>query len=381
MADEPQESRPASLDPRHVRHVAEEPDVGTGGVLVRRRQRSSPVEQLEVITADEPGDEDRVLAGAGVLSPYNPRDRGGPRRQRARRDARVLGVVGRIGVQRTAILRAHRRGAGTEAGGRLMCRAYSSGRRSHSRRPASGTRRRRLDRRGSWPRTSARCRADRGRWKPVSYHTTQATLSLGPVKAMSGSIPLRLGSMLSAGSPTEEDPPQAARRSAPTCCQQKKLTLVAADGLNPAQRGPDPPGRVRRGHRPRDGEGPRRPVSVRRGSRSRRGRRRRPATRDGARGKRCHRSSCSYRRLTANRLDDARGPAATRRRRSAGPSASWIARRSTTNGSAGASSATGSDCCDRRRSADRDRGRGARGERRGPQFWAATRPRRIGVHW
>jgi hypothetical protein len=50
---------------------------------------------------------------------------------------------------------------------------------------------------------------------------------------MSGSIPLRLGSTFSAGSPTEEDPPLAARRSAPTCCQQKKLTLGAADGLKP----------------------------------------------------------------------------------------------------------------------------------------------------
>ena len=66
-----------------------------------------------------------------------------------------------------------------------------------------------------------------------SYQTVQATLSLGPVNAMSGSTPLRLGSMLSVGSPVADEPPSLARRSRPTCCQQKLLTLLLADGLKP----------------------------------------------------------------------------------------------------------------------------------------------------
>src|SRR4051794_11183092 len=66
-----------------------------------------------------------------------------------------------------------------------------------------------------------------------SYHSVHATVSLGPVKAMSGSTPLRLGSMLSVGSPVGDEPPSLARRSSPTCCQQKFDTLVLADGLKP----------------------------------------------------------------------------------------------------------------------------------------------------
>ena len=67
-----------------------------------------------------------------------------------------------------------------------------------------------------------------------SYHTVQPTVSLGPVNVMSGSTPLRLGSMLSVGSPVGDEPPSLARRSRPTCCQQKLLTLAFADGLKPA---------------------------------------------------------------------------------------------------------------------------------------------------
>src|SRR5689334_9086990 len=52
---------------------------------------------------------------------------------------------------------------------------------------------------------------------------------------MSGSTPLRLGSMLSVGSPVADEPPFSARRSRPTCCQQKLLTLAVSDGLKPVQ--------------------------------------------------------------------------------------------------------------------------------------------------
>ena len=67
-----------------------------------------------------------------------------------------------------------------------------------------------------------------------SYQTVQPTVSLGPVNVMSGSTPLRLGSMFSVGSPVGDEPPSLARRSRPTCCQQKLLTLALADGLKPA---------------------------------------------------------------------------------------------------------------------------------------------------
>src|SRR6188472_3123958 len=66
-----------------------------------------------------------------------------------------------------------------------------------------------------------------------SYHSVHATVSLGPVNAMSGSTPLRLGSMLSVGSPVADDPPSFRRRSRPTCCQQNWLTLALAEGLKP----------------------------------------------------------------------------------------------------------------------------------------------------
>ena len=61
---------------------------------------------------------------------------------------------------------------------------------------------------------------------PCSYQTTHGTVSPGPVKAMSGSIPLRLGSTLRDGSPAE--------RSTPTCCQQKPPTGLPPAGFVPA---------------------------------------------------------------------------------------------------------------------------------------------------
>src|SRR3954452_6111559 len=66
-----------------------------------------------------------------------------------------------------------------------------------------------------------------------SYQTVQPTVSPGPVNAMSGSTPLRLGSTFSVGSPLPEKPPSLPSRSRPTCCQQNALTLAAEDGLKP----------------------------------------------------------------------------------------------------------------------------------------------------
>ena len=60
-------------------------------------------------------------------------------------------------------------------------------------------------------------------------------MSFAPVNAMSGSTPLRLGSMLSVGSPVADEPPSFASRSRPTCCQQNAATEAASDGLKPLQ--------------------------------------------------------------------------------------------------------------------------------------------------
>ena len=64
-----------------------------------------------------------------------------------------------------------------------------------------------------------------------SYQTTHGTESFGPVNAMSGSIPSRVRSTFSDGSPP--------RRSTPTCCQQNPPTGATAGstaaGLTPVQ--------------------------------------------------------------------------------------------------------------------------------------------------
>ena len=99
--------------------------------------------------------------------------------------------------------------------------------------PASGSHRRRWRPRRSWPRTPARCLRRPSELWFCSYQTTQATLSLAPVKVMSGSTPSRLGSTLSVGSPVADEPPFSSSRSRPTCCQQNALTLAASDGLKP----------------------------------------------------------------------------------------------------------------------------------------------------
>src|SRR3989454_5590274 len=67
-----------------------------------------------------------------------------------------------------------------------------------------------------------------------SYQTTHATVSFGPVNAMSGSTPERVGSMLSVGSPLSDGSgPLGFRRSSPTCCQQNPFTSSPPVGFVP----------------------------------------------------------------------------------------------------------------------------------------------------
>src|SRR4029077_5436571 len=59
-------------------------------------------------------------------------------------------------------------------------------------------------------------------------------VSLGPVNAMSGSTPERVGSMLSVGSPDSDGTgPVGFSRSSPTCCQQNPFTSTPPTGLVP----------------------------------------------------------------------------------------------------------------------------------------------------
>src|SRR5438552_4630745 len=67
-----------------------------------------------------------------------------------------------------------------------------------------------------------------------SYQTTHATVSFGPVNAMSGSTPERVGSMLSVGSPLSDGRgPLGFSRSIPTCCQQNPFTSTPPVGFVP----------------------------------------------------------------------------------------------------------------------------------------------------
>src|SRR3954449_4931141 len=64
-----------------------------------------------------------------------------------------------------------------------------------------------------------------------SYQTTHGTVSLAPVNAKSGSMPSRVGSMFSVGSPVADDASApGSRRLTPVCCQQNVLTLVPPPG-------------------------------------------------------------------------------------------------------------------------------------------------------
>src|SRR5437773_5124685 len=67
-----------------------------------------------------------------------------------------------------------------------------------------------------------------------SYQTTHATVSFGPVNAMSGSTPERVGSMLRVGSPLSSGSgPLGFSRSSPTCCQQNPFTSTPPTGFVP----------------------------------------------------------------------------------------------------------------------------------------------------
>src|SRR5262245_6784187 len=71
-----------------------------------------------------------------------------------------------------------------------------------------------------------------------SYQTTHATVSFGPVNAMSGSTPERVGSMLSVGSPVSSGVGEAgSSRPRPTCCQQNPFWLLAPAGFVPSGHG------------------------------------------------------------------------------------------------------------------------------------------------
>src|SRR5204862_6329685 len=63
----------------------------------------------------------------------------------------------------------------------------------------------------------------------ISYQTAHGTASLVPVKAMSGSIPSRVGSTLSYGSTRLA----IDERSTPTCCQQKPASGAPTAGFVP----------------------------------------------------------------------------------------------------------------------------------------------------
>src|SRR5262245_11918578 len=66
--------RPADgCRPGDVERVAEERDVWLARVLIVGRDGVAAVEQLEVVAADQPRDEDRVPAAADVLGERGPR--------------------------------------------------------------------------------------------------------------------------------------------------------------------------------------------------------------------------------------------------------------------------------------------------------------------
>ena len=206
VADEPAVDIAVRLDPRDVRHVAEERDVRAGRVAVGRGDRRAAVEQLEVVAADQARDEDRVLARCRCPPPTRPTARSACRAS-ACPSARA-GPPRRGAGRRSASTRPRRWSTPRRRRSRCpTCPGCWSGRRCRCPPPASGSRRRRWRRRRSWPRTPARCRAGPASSGPVSYQTTQATLSLAPVNAMSGSTPSRLGSTLSVGSPVADEPP------------------------------------------------------------------------------------------------------------------------------------------------------------------------------
>ncbi len=71
-----------------------------------------------------------------------------------------------------------------------------------------------------------------------SYQTTHATVSFGPVKAMSGSTPERVGSTLSVGSPVASEVGSLGfSRPSPTSCQQNPFRLIPPAGLVPSGHG------------------------------------------------------------------------------------------------------------------------------------------------
>src|SRR5438132_8085809 len=69
-----------------------------------------------------------------------------------------------------------------------------------------------------------------------SYHTDQGTLSLGPVKVMSGATLFRVGSMFRVGSPVADDVSDVRfKRLRPVCWKQNPFTGAPPGGLTPVQ--------------------------------------------------------------------------------------------------------------------------------------------------
>src|SRR5207247_8320513 len=111
------EGEEAPLDlllPRDVGDVAGERDVGPARIVGPVRDGLAGVEELEVIAADEPRNEDRMPSATDVLLPHHPRNRRLTRSQAAGGDARVLGVGKSVGGQRARVLALVRLGAGAE---------------------------------------------------------------------------------------------------------------------------------------------------------------------------------------------------------------------------------------------------------------------------
>src|SRR5207302_4455529 len=92
VADEGEEAPLDLLLPRDVGDVAGERDVGPARVVGPVRDGLAGLEELEVIAADEPRDEDRVPSLADVLLPHHPWNGRLTRSQSAGGDAWVLGV-------------------------------------------------------------------------------------------------------------------------------------------------------------------------------------------------------------------------------------------------------------------------------------------------
>ena len=207
VTDESDLATAPRLDPRHVRDVAEERDVRAGGIAVGGRHRAPPLNSSKWSPPTS-----RATKIACLPEPVSSAQA-------------THGTVGLPGVSVPAATR----GSSASCSGLAFSEHLSSALVDAAHGTESGRRARRVEHVGEpgvplptdcqWKPPSAPESATilaantwslprSPRWlSPTSYQTTQPTLSVGPVNAMSGSIPSRLGSMFSVGSPVAEDPP------------------------------------------------------------------------------------------------------------------------------------------------------------------------------